>query len=94
MAITLTQKLQVQLGNTKHKIFKIEDPGDTVAITVASMGMNYIKAAMFIALSMECCTNTDKLPGIKDLESSAGGTTISLSIEVSAPVGILKVWGY
>lgn len=96
MAITLTEKVVCDIGKYQHKIFAISgaDICETVVISVGAVGMNFIQCAMFVPLSFACSATSTAGPIVKVFESSAGGTDISLSTELTVDLGILKVWGY
>ncbi len=97
MAITLTEVLRQQLGGTVHKIFSIGDDGEdfceTVTLSMGALGMNFVKAAMLIPLSFTTSAAATMQPIMVNYESSAGGTDISMSTELTIFTGIIKVWG-
>ena len=94
MAITLTEKLVVDIGNTQHKIFQIAGACETVTISMGGLNMNFVKCSQFIPLSFACSGGSTAGPIMVAYESSAGGTDITLSAELTVDLGLLKVWGY
>lgn len=86
MALTLTERLRISLGNKAFRAYEITHDASTTAITAASLDLHYVEAAMIGGHDAD--GNTDH-----NL-TTASGTSLAITALSASAKSLLWVIGY
>lgn len=95
MTLALTEKVRASIGGKAFRVFAVSGlSAGANTITPAQCALRFINWAEYTPSKATLSAGSTTLPVLNVAESSAGGTTITLSgIDTSADAGVLTVWG-